>query len=580
MNTYVVDSSRTHAIADGNGMLAQEIAESFVGRGYLLGNDCVSSEHISSRREGESYFYGAAALVVIVSMLSLVFSGDIPSIRWDALRTLKKPTAYLAQRSLLWDEWANTSGLASLALPRTLIRIAPNAGELPRVQEVVVGKGEVLEDIWRGYSSVPLGYQEALKEIGRLKDSFPLPSLKNVEVKAGETITLQIVDRDIVKLKRILTDGVVLNLVGNSLQGYKGEVIQPKISENDRVVSGAIESTLSEAARFANLPFEIVDQFVDLFGTRIDFRKDLQPGDTFALKYTSRVSDVQGELPPGAIQAVSLSVRGRIYAAIRHQRSDGTFLYIDERGRPLGDYFLKYPLSFSRISSVYSDSRMHPVLKIKRPHYGVDFAAPIGTPVRAVGDGIIQEVGYKGSAGQMVKISHNSTYATAYLHLNSIGHNLQMGSRVHRGQIIGTVGRTGLASGAHLHYSLYKNGKYVDPLKESLTLVTPRSERIDPKVLRVMLSELGSFHSEYLLKAHVVGGESIGIRNVMKTIVARHENIRPEKAISVNQSGQSPLSVKKSEDSLELILNDPRLRMRRANEGRCDSLNVFACGGR
>jgi murein DD-endopeptidase MepM/ murein hydrolase activator NlpD len=570
MNTIVVDSSGTAAVADSDrGGIAQGIAGSFVSAGYGA----------RSARDNESYFYGAAALIVVASMLSLVLSGDIPSIRWDALRTLKKPNAYAAQRSLLWDEWSGTTGLASLALPRTLVRVTPSDVGLPRVQEVVVGKGgEALRNIWKAYTAFPDGYQETMKELGRLKEAHS-PAIKDVEVKAGERLILQIADRDIVELKRTLKDGIVLHLVGNSLQGYQGKVIHPKISENVRVVSGAIESTLSNAARLANLPYEIVDQFVDLFGTRIDFRKDLQRGDTFALKYTSRISDVQGELSPGAIQAVSLNVGGKLYAAIRHQRSDGSVLYIDERGRPLGDYFLKYPLSFSRISSVYSDSRMHPVLKRSRPHYGVDFAAPTGTPVRAVGDGVVQEVGYKGSAGKMVKITHNATYATAYLHLNSIGSKLEVGSKVHRGQVIGTVGSTGLASGPHLHYSLYKDGKYVDPLKESLTIITPRSERIDPKLLKVMLSELGSFHSQYILKAQVVG-ESLGTRNVMKTMVARHENRRPEVSFSGNESGQSqaPRVIETRQSSLELLLNDPRLRLRSEDAGRCNSLNVFACG--
>jgi len=570
MNTIVVDSSGTAAVVDtSRAGIAQEIAGTFVGAGY----------ETRSVRENESYFYGAAALIVLASLLSLVLAGDIPSIRWDALRTLKKPNAHAAQRSLLWDEWASTTGMASLVLPRTLVRVAPSDAGLPRVQEVVVGRGEALKDVWKTYTLFPEGYKEALKEFGRLKEANSLSALKDVEVKVGERLTLQIADKDIIELRRPLKDGTVLRLEGNSLQGYQGEVIYPKISEDVRVVSGAIDTTLSEAARRANLPYQIVDQFVDLFGTRIDFRKDLQRGDTFALKYTSRVSDVQGELPPGAIQAVSLSIGGKIHAAIRHRRSDGSFVYIDERGRPLGDYFLKYPLSFSRISSVYSDSRMHPVLKISRPHFGVDFAAPTGTPVRSVGDGVIEEIGYKGSAGKMVKITHNATYATAYLHLNSIGTKLQVGSKVHRGQVIGTVGSTGLASGPHLHFSLYKDGKYVDPLKESLTIVTPRSERIDPKLLKITLAELGSFHSQYLMKAHL-GGDSGGNRNVMKTIVARHENAASEAALASNESGQTEKmsGIRHREDSLEQILNDPRLRLRREDEGRCNSLNVFACG--
>lgn len=570
MNTIVVDSSGTAAVVDTDRAgIAKEIAGSFVGAGYGTG----------SARDNESYFYGAAALIVMASLLSLVLSGDIPSIRWDALRTLKKPHTHAAQRSLLWDEWAATSGMASLALPQTLIRVAPSDAGQPRVQEVVLGRGEALSDVWKSYTAFPEGYKEALKEFTQIKGAHSLATLKDVDVKAGDRLTLQIADRDIVALKRTLKDGVVLHLEGNSLQGYRGEVVHPKITEDVRVVSGAIDTTLSEAARRANLPFQIVDQFVDLFGTRIDFRKDLQRGDTFALKYTSRISDVQGELPPGAIQAVSLSIGGKIYAAIRHQRSDGTFVYLDERGRPLGDYFLKYPLSFSRISSVYSDSRMHPVLKISRPHYGVDFAAPTGTPVRSVGDGVIEEIGYKGSAGKMIKITHNATYATAYLHLNSIGSKLQVGSRVHRGQVLGTVGSTGLASGPHLHYSLYKDGNYVDPLKESLTIVTPRRERIDPKLLKITLAELGSFHSQYLMKAHI-GGNSGGSRKGMQTIVARHENVASEAVLSSNESGEAATSrgTEKSQGTLELILNDPRLRLRSEDKGRCNSLNVFACG--
>jgi murein DD-endopeptidase MepM/ murein hydrolase activator NlpD len=156
---------------------------------------------------------------------------------------------------------------------------------------------------------------------------------------------------------------------------------------------------------------------------------------------------------------------------------------------------------------------------------------------------------------------------------------LKVGSRVHRGQVIGTVGSTGLASGPHLHYSLYKDGKDVDPLKESLTIVTPRKDRIDPKLLKVTLAELGSFHSQYLMKANI-SGDSGGKRNVMKTIIARHENVASEAALSLNESAQTETHGKREQrkNSLELILNDPRLRLRSDDAGRCDSLNVFACG--
>jgi murein DD-endopeptidase MepM/ murein hydrolase activator NlpD len=274
-----------------------------------------------------------------------------------------------------------------------------------------------------------------------------------------------------------------------------------------------------------------------------------------------------------------------VYAAIRHQRADGSVIYVDEHGQPLGDYFLKYPLSYSRITSVYSDSRMHPVLRIKRPHYGVDFAAPIGTPVRSIGDGIVKEASYKGSAGRMIRIEHNSTYATAYLHLHSIKSNIRPGMRVARGEVIGTVGQTGLASGPHLHFSLYKNGKYVDPLSEKLHWEMPLKDRIDPKVLRVTLRELGTFHQAYLRRVSVVdkgqgagGSTDLSHGDLMHKMVLAH-NVNDDVASMVNQ-GAKPHNHHRLGDELDVILEDPRLQLK-GNRGKpCDSLNVFACSPR
>jgi murein DD-endopeptidase MepM/ murein hydrolase activator NlpD len=191
-------------------------------------------------------------------------------------------------------------------------------------------------------------------------------------------------------------------------------------------------------------------------------------------------------------------VAGKHYAAIRQTRQDGSAVYIDEKGEVLGGYFLKYPVQFSRISSVFSDSRLHPVLKYRRPHYGVDFAAPVGTPVRSVADGVVVEAGRNGGAGIMLKIQHDSRYSTAYLHLSRITKGITVGTKVKRGQLIGNVGMTGLTSGPHLHYSLYDHGKYIDPLQAKLKLVNPDQVQVSRVKLKAELEKLEQYHAKFL----------------------------------------------------------------------------------
>jgi murein DD-endopeptidase MepM/ murein hydrolase activator NlpD len=151
--------------------------------------------------------------------------------------------------------------------------------------------------------------------------------------------------------------------------------------------------------------------------------------------------------------------------------ADGKARYFDAKGKLLGDTFLRYPVKFSRVSSSFSDARLHPVLKRRIPHNGVDFAAPVGTPVRASADGTVTFVGRKGPSGIMIKVKHNARYRTAYLHLSRIAKGIKRGTRVSRGQVIGAVGATGRVTGPHLHYSFYDRGKYVDPMKIELPTI-------------------------------------------------------------------------------------------------------------
>lgn len=246
-------------------------------------------------------------------------------------------------------------------------------------------------------------------------------------------------------------------------------------------VVGEVSSELnsfSAAARQAGLSYATIDEFVDLFSNRVGFRRDLRAGDTFIVVYEDERLDNGSVIRTGPIKAAAITLRGERYAAIRHETKDGKAYYFDEAGQSLENVFLRYPLKFSRISSVYTHARFHPVLKRNRPHLGVDFAAPTGTPIRSVAHGRVLFAGPKGPNGNFIRIQHSDTYETAYLHLSRIEKGVTRGALVKRGQLIGRVGTTGLSTGPHLCFRLRKNGKYIDPLNSKL----PSIDDLDPSV--------------------------------------------------------------------------------------------------
>jgi murein DD-endopeptidase MepM/ murein hydrolase activator NlpD len=163
-----------------------------------------------------------------------------------------------------------------------------------------------------------------------------------------------------------------------------------------------------------------------------------------------------------------------------HFVQDGKGMYFDENGQSLQRSFLKAPLKFSRISSRFSKSRLHPILRIRRPHYGVDYSAPKGTPVVALGNGRVTEAGFKGGYGRYIAIRHNSVYTTTYAHLSGYAKGIRAGANVSQGQVIGYVGSSGLSTGPHLDFRVYKNGSPTDPLKLESPPSTPVEEKNMP----------------------------------------------------------------------------------------------------
>jgi murein DD-endopeptidase MepM/ murein hydrolase activator NlpD len=200
----------------------------------------------------------------------------------------------------------------------------------------------------------------------------------------------------------------------------------------------------------------------DIFGGEIDFNSDLQPGDSFTLTFEKVYRE--GEFSAyGAVVAAEFSNAGRVLNAVRYTVPGGQPGYYDEQGRSLKRFFLKSPLKFAApVSSRFSSARMHPILRIVRPHLGVDYQAPAGSPVVAVSNGTVVSAGWSGEAGRLVHIRHASGYETLYMHLSSIA--VRAGQHVAQGELIGRVGMTGLATGPHLDYRVKKNGAYLNPL--------------------------------------------------------------------------------------------------------------------
>ncbi len=245
------------------------------------------------------------------------------------------------------------------------------------------------------------------------------------------------------------------------------------IRENQKsaVINHSLYVTLMEA----NASPELAIKLSQIFAWQIDFYH-LQPGDNFKVIYEELLVD-SAIYGIGKIKGAYFSQNAKEFYAIPFVQ-DSVHQYFDEDGNSLRKAFLKAPLEFGRISSRYSRSRLHPVLKVRRPHLGVDYAAPVGTPVRSTGDGIVVGAGYSKGNGRFVKIRHNSVYTTMYLHLSRFAKGIKKGTNVRQGEVIGYVGSTGLSTGPHLDYRFYVNGKPVDPLRVEVPPSHPVNEEL------------------------------------------------------------------------------------------------------
>ena len=276
-------------------------------------------------------------------------------------------------------------------------------------------------------------------------------------------------------------DYLVVSL-GDSLWAEKK---QKEIKLKEFEALGSIKSSLAETMQELNLSPLLTNELSEIYAWNIDFFR-LEKGDNFKIQYTSRYVDDSIYIGLNRIHNAFFEHRGKPFYAIEFETDSirGMFEYFDDKGKNLRRAFLLSPVQFSRISSRYNLRRKIAYYGRVRPHYGTDFAAPVGTPIRSTADGRVVKSGYTKGNGYYVTVSHNATYSTQYLHMKKRG--LKVGTYVKQGDKIGEVGMTGFTSGPHVCYRFWKNGRQVDPLKQKLPEAKPISDSLKRKYLTYM----------------------------------------------------------------------------------------------
>lgn len=316
-----------------------------------------------------------------------------------------------------------------------------------------VGNNQNLSDLLTGYVAAGL-IDKIAKETGEIFDVR--------KIHSGNTFA-RIMSRDsshclLYFIYEINSIDFVVYDFRDSLRVFRDK---KKVNVAVKTAGGSISGSLWKTFEDRDLNINLAMQLSEVFAWTVDFY-GLQNGDSFKVIYEEIYVDGRMVGIDRIISAWFHTGEKDYYAFLWEDK--GRKAYFDENGQSLQRSFLKAPLRFSRISSHFSSSRMHPILRIARPHYGVDYAAPRGTPVEALGEGRVTEAGWKGGYGRFISIRHNSVYTTTYAHLSAYAKNLKAGSHVSQGEVIGFVGSSGLATGPHLDFRVYRNGSPIDPL--------------------------------------------------------------------------------------------------------------------
>jgi murein DD-endopeptidase MepM/ murein hydrolase activator NlpD len=299
-------------------------------------------------------------------------------------------------------------------------------------------------------------------------------------IRAGKPYRIYFDRKNEMILLRYQPDTQTAMLVARGVDGWQATQItipfeiRPRFIQTE--IHGSLEGSLSRTRLGRKGAIEVSQKIADIFAWDVDFAADIRAGDQIDLLLEERFIEDEF-MGYGDVLAAEMEIRAQIIGAVRYEDENDLIAYYTPGGASIRRTFLRSPVRYQRISSKFTSRRYHPILKVNRPHYGVDYVAPPGTPVQATADGTVSFVGSNSQAGLHVKIRHGGSYTSWYLHLSRFPEGLHVGQQVSQGETIGFVGKTGLASGYHLDYRLSRNGQFVDPLLVQF----PAAEPVPPQ---------------------------------------------------------------------------------------------------
>lgn len=362
---------------------------------------------------------------------------------------------------------------------------------LPGDQErhtVAARRGATLIDMLTD-ADVPHG--EAAEAVGALKGVYDPRRLRT-----GQEVTVVFEPRRggrrFVGLEIAPTPARSVSVARSETGGFTPAETVKAIESHPVVAEGTIRSSLFEAGQEAGVPVPVMMELIRIYSHEVDFQRDLQPGDRFAVYYESKKTGDGAVVGNGDILFASLILSGKEMPLYRYSHPDGRTDFYDRNGESVRRSLLRTPVEGARLTSGFG-KRVHPILGYSRAHKGLDFGAPTGTPVFAAGRGVIEQIGRNGAYGNYVRIRHDSDTETAYGHLSRFGGGLKAGARVDQGQVIAFVGATGLATGPHLHYEVLRRGQQVDPRSVDL----PTGEKLDGKTLDAFKSAVAAIDAAF-----------------------------------------------------------------------------------
>ena len=322
-------------------------------------------------------------------------------------------------------------------------------------------------------------------------------SEKLANLKTGDKLEVEINRDQIPKNIFLSSDGLngINASFNNGLFSIYKVSREPDVLE--RFASVEIEDSLYQSALESDIPDSVIMDLVYIFGWDIDFIFDIRPGDSFDLLYEEYF--LKGnKVKNGDIKAARFKRGKKVYTAVRYFLENDQKEFFSIRGKNVEKAFLRSPVEFSYISSKYNLKRKHPILNKIKAHTGVDYAAPTGTPVRTTGDGTISFRGNNGGYGKLIEIKHSEDYSTRYAHLSRYKKDLKVGDKVSQGEIIGYVGRTGRATGPHLHYEFRVNGMHTNPLTVKLPAAKPINEKEKDSFFKTAIEAMNKMDDYYL----------------------------------------------------------------------------------